>query len=133
MNFHKLGWIHLCQFVTNYFFHQVAIKLYGEQTSGVFNESPARNESSRDRERIFFEYIIGRLTCYIVFNVFVSPSSQDVISSLQDRLSLRYIEHFALVLEGGALDQNQRLHLLQDNQPLTHVWKTTPHYVFQQK
>ncbi|XP_056899297.1 FERM and PDZ domain-containing protein 3 isoform X3 [Takifugu flavidus] len=46
---------------------------------------------------------------------------RDVISSLQDRLSLRYIEHFALVLEAGALDQNQRLHLLQDNQPLTHV------------
>jgi len=49
---------------------------------------------------------------------------QDVISSLQDRLSLRYIEHFALVLEAGGLDQNQRLHLLQDNQPLTHVRHT---------
>ncbi|XP_051810554.1 FERM and PDZ domain-containing protein 3 isoform X5 [Acanthochromis polyacanthus] len=46
---------------------------------------------------------------------------RDVISSLQDRLSLRYIEHFALVLEAGGLDQNQRLHFLQDNQPLTHV------------
>nr|XP_020470283.1 FERM and PDZ domain-containing protein 3 isoform X2 [Monopterus albus] len=46
---------------------------------------------------------------------------RDVISSLQDRLSLRYIEHFALVLEGGGLDQNQRLHLLQENQPLTQV------------
>ncbi|XP_077958395.1 FERM and PDZ domain-containing protein 3 isoform X3 [Gasterosteus aculeatus] len=46
---------------------------------------------------------------------------RDVISSLQDRLSLRYIEHFTLVLEAGGLDQNQRLHLLQDNQPLTHV------------
>lgn len=46
---------------------------------------------------------------------------QDVISSLQDRLSLRYIEHFALVLEAGGLDQNQKLHLLQENQPLTHV------------
>ncbi|KAK5925250.1 hypothetical protein CgunFtcFv8_017788 [Champsocephalus gunnari] len=46
---------------------------------------------------------------------------RDVISSLQDRLSLRYIEHFALVLEAGGLDQNQRLHLLQDSQPLTHV------------
>ncbi|KAM9413572.1 FERM and PDZ domain-containing protein 3-like [Salvelinus alpinus] len=46
---------------------------------------------------------------------------RDVISSLQDRLSLRYIEHFALVLESGGLDQNQRLHLLQDNQPLSHV------------
>ncbi|KAM3612476.1 uncharacterized protein V6R79_008824 [Siganus canaliculatus] len=46
---------------------------------------------------------------------------RDVISSLQDRLSLRYIEHFALVLEAGGLDQNQKLHLLQDNQPLTHV------------
>ncbi|XP_029958322.1 FERM and PDZ domain-containing protein 3 isoform X1 [Salarias fasciatus] len=46
---------------------------------------------------------------------------RDVISSLQDRLSLRYIEHFALVLEAGGLDQNQKLHFLQDNQPLTHV------------
>ncbi|XP_067375397.1 FERM and PDZ domain-containing protein 3 isoform X4 [Channa argus] len=46
---------------------------------------------------------------------------RDVISSLQDRLSLRYIEHFALVLEGGGLEQKQRLHLLQENQPLTHV------------
>ncbi|XP_026860698.2 FERM and PDZ domain-containing protein 3 isoform X6 [Electrophorus electricus] len=46
---------------------------------------------------------------------------RDVISSLQDRLSLRYIEHFALVLESGGLDQNQRLHLLQESQPLSHV------------
>ncbi|XP_068069415.1 FERM and PDZ domain-containing protein 3 isoform X6 [Danio rerio] len=46
---------------------------------------------------------------------------RDVISSLQDRLSLRYIEHFALVLESGGLAQNQRLHLLQENQPLSHV------------
>ncbi|XP_049598337.1 FERM and PDZ domain-containing protein 3 isoform X3 [Syngnathus scovelli] len=46
---------------------------------------------------------------------------RDVISSLQDRLSLRYIEHFALVLEGGGLDQSQKLLLLQENQPLTHV------------
>ncbi|XP_076878951.1 FERM and PDZ domain-containing protein 3 isoform X6 [Brachyhypopomus gauderio] len=46
---------------------------------------------------------------------------RDVISSLQDRLSLRYIEHFALVLESGALNQNQRLHLLQESQPLSHV------------
>ncbi|KAK3564934.1 hypothetical protein QTP86_031058 [Hemibagrus guttatus] len=46
---------------------------------------------------------------------------RDVISSLQDRLSLRYIEHFALVLESGALDHKQRLHLLQESQPLSHV------------
>ncbi|CAB1458814.1 unnamed protein product [Pleuronectes platessa] len=46
---------------------------------------------------------------------------RDVMSSLQDRLSLRYIEHFALVLEAGGLEQNQRLQLLQENQPLTHV------------
>ncbi|XP_057705423.1 FERM and PDZ domain-containing protein 3 isoform X1 [Corythoichthys intestinalis] len=46
---------------------------------------------------------------------------RDVISSLQDRLSLRYIEHFALVLEAGGLDQSQKLLLLQENQPLTHV------------
>lgn len=48
-----------------------------------------------------------------------------MISSLQDRLSLRYIEHFALVLESGGLDQNQRLHLLQENQPLSHVREPT--------
>ncbi|XP_061644267.1 FERM and PDZ domain-containing protein 3 isoform X1 [Phyllopteryx taeniolatus] len=46
---------------------------------------------------------------------------RDVISSLQDRLSLRYIEHFALVLEAGGLEQSQKLLLLQENQPLTHV------------
>uniref|UniRef100_A0A8C2B5J4 FERM and PDZ domain containing 3 n=2 Tax=Cyprinus carpio TaxID=7962 RepID=A0A8C2B5J4_CYPCA len=51
---------------------------------------------------------------------------RDVISSLQDRLSLRYIEHFALVLESGGLAQNQRLHLLQENQPLSHVSKCHP-------
>ncbi|CAB1324956.1 unnamed protein product [Coregonus sp. 'balchen'] len=51
---------------------------------------------------------------------FSDPDS-DVISSLQDRLSLRYIEHFALVLESGGLDQDQRLHMLQENQPLSHV------------
>ncbi|KAI1898946.1 hypothetical protein AGOR_G00077620 [Albula goreensis] len=50
---------------------------------------------------------------------------RDVISSLQDRLSLRYIEHFALVLESGGLDQNHRLHLLQDSQPLSHVVQRT--------
>ncbi|XP_072294495.1 FERM and PDZ domain-containing protein 3 isoform X3 [Eucyclogobius newberryi] len=46
---------------------------------------------------------------------------RDVIASLQDRLSLRYIEHFALVLEAAGMDHHQRLHLLQENQPLTHV------------
>ncbi|KAL2077573.1 hypothetical protein ACEWY4_027077 [Coilia grayii] len=46
---------------------------------------------------------------------------RDVISSLQDRLSLRYIEHFALALESGGLDQSPRLHLLQEHQPLSHV------------
>uniref|UniRef100_A0AAV2MJ23 FAK1-like FERM domain-containing protein n=1 Tax=Knipowitschia caucasica TaxID=637954 RepID=A0AAV2MJ23_KNICA len=46
---------------------------------------------------------------------------KDVIASLQDRLSLRYIEHFALVLEAAGMDHHQRLQLLQENQPLTHV------------
>lgn len=46
---------------------------------------------------------------------------RDVIASLQDRLSLRYIEHFALVLEAAGMDHHQRLHWLQENQPLTHV------------
>ncbi|KAA0709082.1 FERM and PDZ domain-containing protein 3 [Triplophysa tibetana] len=46
---------------------------------------------------------------------------RDVISSLQDRLSLRYIEHFSLVLESSGMAQNQGLHLLQENQSLSHV------------
>ncbi|KAK7922893.1 hypothetical protein WMY93_009795 [Mugilogobius chulae] len=46
---------------------------------------------------------------------------RDVIASLQDRLSLRYIEHFALVLEAAGMDHHQKLQLLQENQPLTHV------------
>uniref|UniRef100_A0A8C4SK58 FERM and PDZ domain containing 3 n=1 Tax=Erpetoichthys calabaricus TaxID=27687 RepID=A0A8C4SK58_ERPCA len=50
---------------------------------------------------------------------------KDVMVSLQDRLSLRYIEHFALVLEFGGSDQNHRLHILQDSQPLTHVVQRT--------
>ncbi|MBN3295962.1 FRPD3 protein, partial [Amia calva] len=50
---------------------------------------------------------------------------RDVMSSLQDRLSLRYIEHFALVLESGGLDQNHRLHLLQETQPLSQVVQRT--------
>ncbi|XP_069049692.1 FERM and PDZ domain-containing protein 3 isoform X3 [Lepisosteus oculatus] len=50
---------------------------------------------------------------------------RDVMSSLQDRLSLRYIEHFALALESGGVDQNHRLHLLQETQPLTHVVQRT--------
>ncbi|RXM33084.1 FERM and PDZ domain-containing protein 3 [Acipenser ruthenus] len=45
---------------------------------------------------------------------------RDVMMSLQDRLSLRYIEHFSLVLESGGLNQSSRLHLLQDTQPLSH-------------
>ncbi|XP_041111677.1 FERM and PDZ domain-containing protein 3-like [Polyodon spathula] len=46
---------------------------------------------------------------------------RDVMMSLQDRLSLRYIEHFSLVLESGGFNQSSRLHLLQDTQPLSHV------------
>lgn len=82
----------------------------------------SRIRSQFDKHRCF-------LTWYTGNGWFASLSFQDVISSLQDRLSLRYIEHFALVLEAGALDQNQRLHLLQDNQPLTHVGKLTAHYI----
>lgn len=67
----------------------------------------------------FMEYLLAKYNLTSVLPL--SPTLQDVMSSLQDRLSLRYIEHFALVLEAGGLDQNQRLHLLQDNQPLTHV------------
>ncbi|XP_043912985.1 FERM and PDZ domain-containing protein 3 [Protopterus annectens] len=50
---------------------------------------------------------------------------KDVMVTLQDRLSLRYIEHFALVLEPEVPDQNHKLLLLQDRQPLTHVVQRT--------
>ncbi|KPP68870.1 FERM and PDZ domain-containing protein 3-like, partial [Scleropages formosus] len=50
---------------------------------------------------------------------------RDVISSLQDRLSLRYIEHFALVLESGGLEQKHEFYLLQETQPLSHVVERT--------
>ena len=48
-------------------------------------------------------------------------SSQDVMVTLQDRLSLRYIEHFALVLEYAGPEQNHKFLLLQDKQPLAYV------------
>lgn len=41
--------------------------------------------------------------------------------TLQDRLSLRHIEHFALVLEYSSPEQSHRFLLLQDKQPLAHV------------
>ena len=41
--------------------------------------------------------------------------------TLQDRLSLRYIEHFALVLEYAGPEQNHKFLLLQDKQPLAYV------------
>lgn len=46
---------------------------------------------------------------------------QDVMVTLQDRLSLRYIEHFALVLEYAGPEQNHKFLLLQDKQPLAYV------------
>ncbi|XP_029463217.1 FERM and PDZ domain-containing protein 3 isoform X2 [Rhinatrema bivittatum] len=52
---------------------------------------------------------------------------KDVMVTLQDRLSLRYIEHFALVLEYRNSDQSQKLLLLQDKQLLAHVVQRT-HY-----
>ncbi|XP_075429154.1 FERM and PDZ domain-containing protein 3 isoform X1 [Ascaphus truei] len=52
---------------------------------------------------------------------------KDVMVTLQDRLSLRHREHFALVLEYSASDQTQKLLLLQDKQPLAHVVHRT-HY-----
>ncbi|XP_030066601.1 FERM and PDZ domain-containing protein 3 [Microcaecilia unicolor] len=52
---------------------------------------------------------------------------KDVMVTLQDRLSLRYIEHFALVLEYRNSDQIQKLLLLQDKQLLAHVVQRT-HY-----
>ncbi|XP_060038494.1 FERM and PDZ domain-containing protein 3 isoform X1 [Erinaceus europaeus] len=52
---------------------------------------------------------------------------KDVIITLQDRLSLRYIEHFALVLEYAGPEQNHKFLLLQDKQPLAYVVQRT-HY-----
>uniref|UniRef100_G3UKK6 FERM and PDZ domain containing 3 n=1 Tax=Loxodonta africana TaxID=9785 RepID=G3UKK6_LOXAF len=52
---------------------------------------------------------------------------QDVMVTLQDRLSLRYIEHFALVLEYAGTEQNHKFLLLQDKQPLAYVVQRT-HY-----
>ncbi|NXE42348.1 FRPD3 protein, partial [Ptilorrhoa leucosticta] len=52
---------------------------------------------------------------------------QDVMVTLQDRLSLRHIEHFALVLEYSSPEQSHRFLLLQDKQPLAHVVQRT-HY-----
>ncbi|XP_010221785.1 PREDICTED: FERM and PDZ domain-containing protein 3, partial [Tinamus guttatus] len=45
---------------------------------------------------------------------------KDVMVTLQDRLSLRHIEHFALVLEYSSPEQSHRFLLLQDKQPLAH-------------
>ncbi|XP_063288467.1 FERM and PDZ domain-containing protein 3 [Pelobates fuscus] len=52
---------------------------------------------------------------------------KDVMVTLQDRLSLRHRDHFSLVLEYTASDQNQKLLLLQEKQPLAHVVHRT-HY-----
>ncbi|XP_078542432.1 FERM and PDZ domain-containing protein 3 [Lissotriton helveticus] len=52
---------------------------------------------------------------------------KDVMVTLQDRLSLRFIEHFSLVLEYRSSDQTQKLLLLQDKQSLAHVVQRT-HY-----
>lgn len=51
----------------------------------------------------------------------LSSFPQDVMVTLQDRLSLRYIEHFALVLEYAGPEQNHKFLLLQDKQPLAYV------------
>ncbi|XP_040262220.1 FERM and PDZ domain-containing protein 3 [Bufo bufo] len=52
---------------------------------------------------------------------------KDVMVTLQDRLSLCHRDHFSLVLEYTASDQNQKYLLLQDKQPLAHVVHRT-HY-----
>ncbi|XP_019518013.1 PREDICTED: FERM and PDZ domain-containing protein 3 isoform X2 [Hipposideros armiger] len=52
---------------------------------------------------------------------------KDVMMTLQDRLSLRYIEHFALVLEYAGPEQSHKFLLLQDKQPLAYVVQRT-HY-----
>ncbi|XP_048370637.1 FERM and PDZ domain-containing protein 3 isoform X2 [Sphaerodactylus townsendi] len=50
---------------------------------------------------------------------------KDVMMTLQDRLSLRHIEHFALVLEYASPEQSYKFLLLQDKQPLAHVVQRT--------
>ncbi|XP_013922570.1 PREDICTED: FERM and PDZ domain-containing protein 3 [Thamnophis sirtalis] len=57
----------------------------------------------------------------------VCLSLQDVMTTLQDRLSLRQIEHFSLVLEYSSPEQSHKFLLLQDKQPLAHVVQRT-HY-----
>ncbi|XP_070616199.1 FERM and PDZ domain-containing protein 3 isoform X1 [Erythrolamprus reginae] len=52
---------------------------------------------------------------------------KDVMTTLQDRLSLRQIEHFSLVLEYSSPEQSHKFLLLQDKQPLAHVVQRT-HY-----
>ncbi|XP_063169811.1 FERM and PDZ domain-containing protein 3 [Candoia aspera] len=52
---------------------------------------------------------------------------KDVVMTLQDRLSLRQIEHFSLVLEYSSPEQSHKFLLLQDKQPLAHVVQRT-HY-----
>ncbi|KAM6426888.1 FERM and PDZ domain-containing protein 3 isoform 2-T14 [Liasis olivaceus] len=52
---------------------------------------------------------------------------KDVMMTLQDRLSLRQIEHFSLVLEYSSPEQSHKFLLLQDKQPLAHVVQRT-HY-----
>ncbi|KAM9127051.1 FERM and PDZ domain-containing protein 3 isoform 2-T2 [Pangshura tecta] len=59
--------------------------------------------------------------------VTVGETDPDVMVTLQDRLSLRYIEHFALVLEYSSPEQSHKFLLLQDKQPLAHVVQRT-HY-----
>ncbi|XP_053229085.1 FERM and PDZ domain-containing protein 3-like isoform X2 [Podarcis raffonei] len=52
---------------------------------------------------------------------------KEVITTLQDRLSLRLIEHFSLVLEYRSPQRSNQFLLLQEKQPLTHVVQRT-HY-----
>ncbi|KAL0588652.1 FERM and PDZ domain-containing protein 3 [Plecturocebus cupreus] len=62
----------------------------------------------------------------LICDLNVTPG-RDVMVTLQDRLSLRYIEHFALVLEYAGPEQNHKFLLLQDKQPLAYVVQRT-HY-----
>ncbi|XP_060126077.1 FERM and PDZ domain-containing protein 3-like [Zootoca vivipara] len=52
---------------------------------------------------------------------------KDVMSTLQDRLSLRRIKHFSLVLEYRSPERSHQFLLLQEKQPLAHVVQRT-HY-----
>ncbi|XP_051486036.1 FERM and PDZ domain-containing protein 3 isoform X1 [Apus apus] len=93
--------------------------LPGDQILAINDE----DVSEAPRER--FIELIRKAKDFIILTVL--HTHQDVMVTLQDRLSLRHIEHFALVLEYSSPEHSHRFLLLQDKQPLAHVVQRT-HY-----